>query len=134
MGNIVTWYPTMPSARGRERLFVPDVGVIFVAPSEHVEAKDRKSYRVFAWLCEATPPDENASWLEAFLFDAQPAIDGKKLAYCTREEATHVAGMGEGRCVRRVDEIEVVGRVSWSEEQIVRARQNALRLIGRLAF
>jgi len=59
---------------------------------------------------------------------------GVRLAWCKREEATHVALSGICGAIGRASECKVVGRVQWAEETIAEAADRAQRLAetGRL--
>lgn len=97
---------------------VPDVGETF----EDGEPPFRHRFRVSCWLKRATRQYGVAQ-------DVGP--DNCKLVFCLRDEAEYVSGSGVCGIIRRIEDVVVIGRVSWSEALIDEARRHAVRLVGK---
>jgi hypothetical protein len=91
---------------------VPDIGDRF--------AYDGRTYRVSAWI----KPAPRRLWSR----DLGP--DNCPLMFCAREEAIYVNGSGVCGAIVRVADVEVIGRVGWSEETLQSERLSAEALIG----
>ena len=113
----------------------PDIGTVFTY-------HDRR-YMVQSWLKVAPPPQipDDADDLMRELFeemDAEAEAEGTKtvrMMWCSREEATHVAGRGVGGCIAPIGEITVVTDApQMPAEHLADLRDSAERKIGRLAL
>jgi hypothetical protein len=96
---------------------VPDVAETF----EDGEHPFRHRFRVSSWLKRAKRQYGMAQ-------DVGP--DRCKLVFCLRDSAEYIGGSGVCGIIRRVEDVVVIGRVSWSEEAIEEARRDAMRLVG----
>lgn len=114
----------------------PDVCDIVIYGKDSFGKKPQK-WRVDSWLKERPPvkrPDitkPGASFsdvIENILYEAQQEVSGKKMMWCHRHEATHVSLTAVCGAIAPISECEVVGRVSWSAEQIAEARASAVRM------
>lgn len=136
--------------------FVPDVADLVRVREDHPQLRhyqnyrgERDTYRVAAWLKSWTPPVRPAppagspmavfsNLLETLLDESNREFEvaGKRtrLVFCTREEAEFVEAVGACGQTFGIDEIEVCGRVSWSEEMIAAERSTALTLVGEVVF
>lgn len=130
----------------REPTFVPDVGTIIQIDDPHQwsdmggNVKGKRSYRVNSWLKEAPPPapvddDDISGFLGHVLYSSGQKIgpDKKRLMWCARNEAEYLSCSGVSGAIVRVTDAEVIGRVSWPEDQINELRSSAIRKIGQLA-
>jgi hypothetical protein len=54
-----------------------------------------------------------------------------RMVFCLRDQAEYVSGSGVCGIIRRVEDVEIIGRVSWSEELIDEERRHAVRLAGQ---
>ena len=93
---------------------VPDIGETFEA--------DGHRYRVTAWL-------KRAKRQYGLAQDVGP--DRCKLVFCLRDGAEYVSGAGVCGIIRRVEDVVIIGRVSWREEWIEEARRHAVWLVGK---
>jgi hypothetical protein len=100
---------------------VPDIGETF----EDGDPPFRHRFRVTSWLKRAKNQHSVAQ-------DVGP--DNCKLVHCLRDNAEYVAGYGVCGIIRRVEDITIIGRVSWSEEHIEESRQRAVRLVGQVIW
>jgi hypothetical protein len=104
---------------------------------------DEHSYRVTGWLRRRSPRPEPATPEEIFvrsILDEALAKEGTDrrghgpdnlpLEFCLRDEAEYVGGYGVGGTIRRVADVTVTGRVSWTEEHIAEQREHAVALAG----
>jgi len=115
------------------RNLAPDVG-------SRVEYKGN-TYRVNSWLREQDVPEpldidvDIDDMLNDIIVQASYTNqNGKNLVWCIREEATHVSCSGIcGACVP-VTEVKVIGRVPWTEEDIEKLRDSALRKVGQMVW
>lgn len=93
-----------------------------------------RKYRLNSFLCEVVDsPIEHEMLAELFAeWDAEDAASLPagmrriKLRHCLPHEATFVSGSGVGGCVVGVDEIELLGMVKWSEQQLAEHHEQAL--------
>ncbi len=97
---------------------VPDVGDTF----EDGEYPFRHRYRVSCWM-------KRAKRQYGIAQDIGP--DRCKLVFCLRDQAEYVSGSGVCGIIRRVEDIVIIGRVSWSEEWIEEGRRHAVWLAGQ---
>lgn len=114
--------------RRKARSITPAIGTVFKFIDNRLHGG---SFRVTGYLCEMPKPSGN--WIDDLLYDTQQKINGKKLMFCRREDAEFVSGAGVCGCVAAIDKIEVIGRVSWSSEEIKESEDMALRMVGRPA-
>jgi hypothetical protein len=93
------------------------------------------TYRLNTFMCEETSSAPECPML-AELFaeweaeDAANVPEGMhriKLRHCLPSEATYVSGSGVGGCVAAIDDIEFVGLVRWSPEELAEHHERALR-------
>lgn len=109
--------------------------------------KQPATYRVDGWLCPRFPQPkitghdmllsgamrrdltcgEIAESVIHSILAERPA-SRVRLAWCTREEATHVALSGICGAIALVSECRVVGRVQWGEDAVADAVEYALLL------
>lgn len=109
----------------------PDVGVIVEYGLDGF-GKEPAHYRVDAWMRAAPAPKiASRDFLGKLLFEScrefKDAADGenKRLQFCLREEATHLALAGVAGAIAPIAHCKVVGKVDWSEEQLSPVRQHA---------
>lgn len=124
----------MPRYTGKQRMLAPDVGALFIVPSQPPGINGQSRYRLTSWLREMDPPKPGVNWIDEILYEGQQTIQGKKLVHCTRNEASHVSGTGVCGCIVSIDKIKVVGRVPWSKELIAEERRRALLSVGTPVF
>ena len=112
------------------KTYIPDVATKF--------KKGSSSFRVTHWL-KAVPlvykpyNGKGAEFMNDILhrlfLDAHPNWKTEyKLVYCSRDDATHVEGVGVAGCIVAVDSPDVIFTgvyVGWDEEQIDEARKQA---------
>jgi len=113
---------------------VPDIGDIIQrkVDEEREMGFDRK-WRVTGWL-KAVPLEAllTGDFLKDVLLETASRAEeiGMVMVWCTRQEATHVSGSGVAGCLLHISEVEVVGRVNWTEDQIESERHSHMRIIG----
>ncbi|TAL42453.1 MAG: hypothetical protein EPN91_08720 [Salinibacterium sp.] len=93
------------------------------------------NYRVKAWLREwQRPPVVDA--IEALIWEETQQLAGKRMQFCSRHAATHVALVGICGAIAPAVEVKVTGRVNWPEEHIegARALANQLGARGEIVF
>lgn len=112
----------------------PDVGTLVEYGLDGFKREPAR-YRVDGWMRAApTPQFPPHAFLEKILFEASQeltdAADGKKkrMQFCLREEATHLALAGVCGAIAPVVQCKVVGTVEWPENQLNDARQHAAQL------
>jgi len=54
----------------------------------------------------------------------------ERYRWCKKEDATHVTGSGICGCIAPIDEVEITGKVEWSEESIQGEIERHNRMIG----
>jgi hypothetical protein len=130
---------------------VPDVGEIVRVRQGHPNEKwhtrhDGKpeTMRVSSWLKSWTPPQRDPKLghlrnrLAQILDESNREFEvgGKRtrLVFCTRDEAEFVECVGVGGFTFGINEVEVIGVVSWTAETIEQERQQALALVGEVVF
>lgn len=124
--------PPKPPKDPKVAHFVPDVGTIVEYGMDSF-GKKPATYRVSAWLKEATPPPPSKyDFLNHLLYSTQQKVgpDEKRLEFCTREQAEYLSLSGIAGAIARVGDVKVVGRVNWSEEMLADERAQALALVG----
>jgi hypothetical protein len=117
----------------------------------HTDSWNNKpsTYRVTAWLKSWKPPapkmsepNDHRAIFAAMLRNGLSStvrefeVDGKmtRLVFCTREDAEFVEVVGACGLMFAIHEIEVVGKVSWSEDQIDQHRRQALMFVGEVVY
>lgn len=114
----------------------PAFGAVFEI-NERQGTPQNHRWRVAGYL-KAAPPrppatDALGNLLEEVLAESPAGKrDGIRLMWCAREEAEFVAGSGICGCVKRLDQVTVVGMVNWTPEAIAEAEERSRRHIGRL--
>lgn len=101
---------------------VPDLGDVIQKKVDHErEAGWDRKWRVSGWL-KAVELEKlkTGDFLKDVLLEqaAEELGNGYVLVWCERHEATHVTGSGVAGCLLPIGEVEVVGRVNWSEGQL----------------
>ncbi len=93
-----------------------------------------RKYRLNSWLCPVEPRQPSTDVIGQLLDEIEaeelaknPNAQRIKLRWCLPEEATYVSGSGVGGCVARLEDIEVVGMVAWSDADLAEAAASALR-------
>jgi hypothetical protein len=139
--------------------YVPDVGERFTVTKtwewrrwqltpfpwyrRHVHAEEH-TYRVTSWMRRRQPrpePQDEQSRLVREILDqlmAEEKIEGPRghgpdrvpLEWCYREEAEYVCGYGVAGTIERVQDLRLIGRVSWAERLIDNERAHANALAG----
>lgn len=119
---------------------VPEIGDTFKLSREAQWPTRDHSWRVTGYIKlvepeahksnEASKYDEIGAMLNNILIDSAQKQDGKLMMWCAKEEATHVTGTGVAGCIEKISDIEVTGRVSWSEDMIQNAVRQHERMIG----
>lgn len=117
-----------PQANGETRPLAPDV-------CECVEygldsfGREPETWRVTGWMRAAQRPDfGDGDELSEILFDAcHEHVDGKRMQYCLREEAEYLVLYGICGAIAPVEQCRVIGVVDWSDADIKRARDGAIR-------
>jgi hypothetical protein len=99
---------------------VPDIGEVFEVQDPWWPWPHR--YRVTSWM-------KRAKRQQGVAQDVGP--DNCKLVFCLREQAEYVSGSGVAGIIRRVEDVVIIGRVSWSEATIDEERRHAIRLAGQ---
>lgn len=116
---------------------VPEIGDTFKLSRDAEWPTRDHSWRVTGYMKLVTPEtmkrDENSlgDMLNNVLIDSAQKKDGKIMMWCAKEEATHVTGAGVAGCMEKLSDIEITGRVSWSEEMIQDAVRQHERMIGQ---
>lgn len=126
------------STNSQLKTLAPDVGALVEYGLDGYRARPA-TYRVSGWMKER--PVEPTSdelidqgvtdigrILRAILYETQQEVQGKKMIWCTREEATHLSLTGVCGAIAPIEACKVVGRVDWSEKQIDEERKYALKL------
>jgi hypothetical protein len=108
--------PTPTGSREMDTDAVPDIGDLF--------EYDGHTFRVSGWLKPAARR----------LASRDVGPDRCPLVFCARDEAVYLSGSGVCGVIVRVTDVEVTGRVDWSEESFARAHKSAELLIGREVF
>ena len=80
---------------------------------------------------EAVDKGDISALLNNLLIQSAQKKDGKLMMWCAKEEATHVTGAGVAGCIEKLSDIEVTGRVPWTEEMIQSEVEQHERLIGQ---
>ena len=98
---------------------VPDVGDL-------VEYGGNQ-YRVRGWMRKRHQPSniEVPHIIDGILFYDNPPEAVAKLQWCYRDEAQFVALTGVAGAVAPIEQVRVVGKVTWPQEHIDEARQQA---------
>lgn len=114
---------------------VPDIGDIIQKKidAEREAGWDRK-WRVTGWI-KAVPLEDvlTNNFITNLLLEQAAEQSGHPdhvMIWCHKHEATHVTGSGVAGCMLRIEEVAVVGRVEWSEDQIRDAVESHARFIG----
>lgn len=100
-----------------------------------IEGSDH-CWRVTGWVKKSPPLD--TSGLEDWEKEMHDQIAKERgpnapprLEWCTREEAEYVTGSGVCGIIKPIDQVKVVGRVEWPDEQIQEAHDRQKRRIGQ---
>jgi hypothetical protein len=102
-----------------DRPYVPDIGDTFTEIDEGWPIP--RGYRVEGWLKRTER-------------GRKVGPDNCPLVFCSREEAEYVSGYGICGVIRRVADVVIDGRVSWSEEHLKGHRRRFALLIGTSVF
>lgn len=106
---------------------VPEVGAIVEYGFDPFTQKPRR-YRVKSYLCRVVEtPNFGDDVLGAILFESCREVDGSRMRWCLREEATHLSMTGTCGSIARVEDCVVVGMVGWTEKLLAEARESAER-------
>lgn len=110
---------------------VPDIGETFTHQGQQ--------YRVGGWLRKAPPPKSSpgrCAWIDEVLWASQQSCGprSEKLAFCLRDHAEYVEGVGVGGTIVAVEDVVVTGRVDWPEKILRSARSQAIALAGEVVF
>jgi hypothetical protein len=140
--------------------YVPDVGERFMVTEtwewrrwqltpfpwyrKHVHIEE-STYRVTSWLRRRQPrpePQDERSQMVREILDGMIAdglIEGPRgagpdrvpLEWCHREEAEYVEGAGVAGTIERVQDLRLIGQVSWPERLIASERALAEERAGK---
>lgn len=116
--------------------FVPDVGTIVEYGIDYLNNQPR-TYRVTSWLKKYVPPKRSDyEWLDDILDQSAREFgpDKTQLVYCNRKEAEYVGLSGIAGTIARINDVKIVGRVNWPEEQINDERKRAIKRIGQVLY
>lgn len=112
----------------------PDVGALVEYGLDSF-GKEPANYRVDAWMRVApTPNFARHDFIGKILFESAQeltdAADGRKkrMQFCLREEATHLALAGICGAIAPVAMCKVTGMADWPEHFLEDARRQAVRL------
>lgn len=95
----------------------------FAVPNDLDLSGKPRTYRLTGYYKEKQKPQfAEHDWLGQILWESEEEnVYGEKnimLVKCSRKEAEFVSGAGIAGCIRRIQDIEVIGMVNWSEEEI----------------
>jgi hypothetical protein len=105
---------------------------------------DTQSYRVSSWMRQRPPRPEPRTEQEAMVREildqmmAEDRLEGRRLAgpdrvpleWCRREDAEYVSAVGVAGTIQRICDVQVTGRVNWSEQMIQEQRHLAELSVG----
>jgi hypothetical protein len=113
----------------KDKCNVPDVGTIVEYGLDSF-GNGPETWRVDGWLRVAPkrPKFLKEEWIEKILFKSCQKINGHRMQFCLRNEATHLALSGVCGRIALIKKCKVVGRVDWPEETIEEQRRSAIRL------
>ena len=104
----------------------PDVGeLVEFGPGPPFAPDVKGLYRVSGWARPVrSVPTKEPEWSA---YREAVSVDGQKLQWCTRSEATHVILDGMRRAYAPAAQVSVVGLVDWPDEIIESERKRADR-------
>ena len=93
-----------------------------------------RTFRLNSFLCEEiyTPPEDPllakiyAEWHQEDEAQVPTGMRRIKLRHCLPSEATYISGSGICGCIVKISDIEVIGMVEWSVEQLEELQAKAL--------
>lgn len=115
-------------------VLAPDVGSLVEYGMNSFRTEPGR-YRVKAWIRVAPTPELHPDdFIGEILFEAcqelRDARDGqkKRMQFCLREEATHLALTGICGAIAPIEMCKVTGMVTWSKAMLDDSRASALRI------